>query len=111
MARKRDEEVSPDRTVPVVFEMVEPIPGFHQRGACATDGISETDTVRGAAIVDLLLLVGCSEAVAVNGKNFDCFGNVLEVLSAEISITKCEFLLHLVVGLTRNADAAMFCDA
>src|ERR1700727_1457812 len=96
----------PDRAFPIVFNMIEPIAGFDHRPAVAANGIGEANTVGGAAITDLLLFVGGREPVAMNGKDFDRFGDVLEMLAPEVTVAECEFLLHLVIGLTRNANAA-----
>src|ERR1700733_5077960 len=91
--------------------MIEPIAGFDQRWPGAADRIGKADAVGSAAIADLLLFVGCRETIAMNGKDFDRFGDVLELLRPKAAITERQFLFYLVVGLARNADAAAFGDA
>jgi hypothetical protein len=63
------------------------------------------------AVADFLTFVGDRETVAFDCKDFDRIGNVLEVLRTKVAVTEHELLLHLIVNLSRNANAAGFRDA
>jgi hypothetical protein len=47
----------PDRTVPIVFKMIEPVAGFDERRTISADGISEADAVSRATVADFLTVV------------------------------------------------------
>src|SRR5580704_1398913 len=101
----------PNRAIPIVFKMIEPVAGFDQWRTIAADRIGKSHAVGGAAVANFLPLVGCCQAIALDGKDFDRLRYVLEILRSETAIAKGDFLLHLIVGLTGDANAAVLRDA
>src|SRR6516164_1930475 len=95
----------PDGTVPIVFKVIEPVTGFYERRTVPADRIGKTHTVVGSAIANLLPLIGNCQPVALNGKYLNRLSYILEILRSETSISESNFLLYLVVSLTRDANA------
>ena len=64
-----------------------------------------------AAITNFLPLIRHRQSIALAGKDFDWLGYVLKILQPESAIAECEFVLHLIVSLARDANTAMRRDA
>src|ERR1700730_6278195 len=52
IARKLSEQVTPDWTAPVKFEMAEPVRGFDQRRSGTDCGVSDAHAIMGGAKMD-----------------------------------------------------------
>src|SRR5262249_28155453 len=107
--RKANEKVMPDRTVPIVFKMIEPVTGFYQRRTVPADCIGKTHAIVSSAIANFLPFIGYCQSVALDGKNLDRL-HILKILRSETSISERNFFLYLVVSLTRDANAAAWRD-
>src|SRR5262249_9776785 len=55
LSGKLAEEIAPDRTLPVVFEMVEPVSGLDQRRTLPGHSVGDPDTIARSAKVNFLL--------------------------------------------------------
>ena len=55
LGRKRMQKVAPDRTLPVVFEMVEPVGGLDQRRSLAGERVGDANAIGSGAEMNLLL--------------------------------------------------------
>jgi hypothetical protein len=99
LMRKPDEEMAPDRTIPIVFQMVEPIAGLHQGRTVPAERIGQAHSVGRAAIANLLPFVGNRQTIAVDGEGFDRLRDVLEVLRSEVTVAQRQLVLHQIVGL------------
>src|SRR5262249_35959834 len=95
--------------VPIIFEVIEPVTGFYERSTVTADCIGKTHAVVGSAIANFLPFIGYCQSVALDGKNLDRL-HILKILRTEISISKRNFVLYLVVSLTRDANATAWRD-
>src|SRR5215510_1757121 len=55
LSGKLAEEIAPDRTLPVVFEMVEPVSGLDQRRTVSSHGVGDPDAIARSAKVNFLV--------------------------------------------------------
>src|SRR5262245_61129512 len=55
LSGKLAEEIAPDRTLPIVFEMVEPVSGLDQRRTLSGHGVGDPDAIACGAKVNFLL--------------------------------------------------------
>ena len=62
IARKLCEQVPPDRTAPVEFQMTEPVRGLHQRRTFAHGGVRYAHIIISGAKMDLLFHVNALQA-------------------------------------------------
>src|SRR5262249_22975664 len=111
VTRKANKKMMPNWAVPIVFQVIEPVTRFHERGTVPADRISKTHAIVGSAIANLLPLVRDGQSVALDGKILDWLSDILEILRSETSIPERNFLLHLIVSLTRDANATAWRDA
>src|SRR5579863_135934 len=103
--------MAPNRTIPIVFKMVEPVTSFDQWRTMSANRIGKSHTVGRAAVANFLPLIGHCQAFPLDGKDLDRLRYVFEILWSETAIAKGDFLLHLIVGLTGDANAAVLRDA
>ena len=114
LAGQPAQDVAPKRTLPIVFEMIEPGRRPHQRRTAADDPVREPHAVASPAVANLLLQV-CGRALgrpghrgAADREDFDRLRDVLEMLRAELPEFERELAVDLIVGLAGNADATGF---
>src|ERR1043166_162481 len=109
--RKSYKKVMPNRTVPIVLKMIEPVAGFDERWTMSTDCIGKADAIGCAAVTNILPFIRRRQSIALDGKDFDWLGYILEILWTESAIAECELFLLLIVSLARTANAAVLRDA
>src|SRR5208282_3371996 len=78
IARKPDKKMPPDRTLPIVFQMVQPVSGLDQRRTFSANGVSQAHAVCCPAIANFLALIGNCQSIALDGKGLDRVRYVLE---------------------------------
>src|SRR6266576_7122134 len=99
--------------------MPEPMRRLQQRRSCTNRRIGQPNAVGGPAIPNVLLEIGGSQharrrragLIEIDRIDLDRSGDVLQVLTAELSKPELELALDLVERLTGYANAAALSDA
>ena len=104
ISRKPDKKMTPDRTLPIVFQMVQPVSGLDQRRTLSANRVSQAYAVCCPAVANFLALIGNCQSIALDRKGLDLVRYVLEIFRPQAAIPEGQLLLNLIIGLTRKAD-------
>ena len=96
----------PDRTGPIVFEVVHPVRSFHQRFALTAHRVGKPNAVGRSIITNFLSVIARGGAVTLDREYLNGIGNIFQDPRAKVAVPQREFFLNLIVDLPRNANSA-----
>ena len=106
--------MTPHRTAPLEFKVVQPVRGLEQRRSMTDRCPSEPNPVGGAAIVNLLSQVSRffhGVGIALERKHLDRLSDVFQLLRSNRAKRQRQFAVNLLEGLSGDADAARLGNA